>query len=46
MIGYYDDFEEALEDYYRPSARPDHYFLQAQQDIKDLYETIKKVFTT
>lgn len=33
----YDDFSEAPEDYYEPSA-PDNYFLQAQQDIRELYE--------
>ena len=33
----YDDFLEAPEDYYEPSA-PDHYFLQAQQEIRELYE--------
>lgn len=32
-----DDFFKAPEDYYEPSI-PDHYFLQAQQDIKSLYE--------
>jgi len=36
----YDDFEEAPEDYYEPSA-PDHYFLQAQKEIRELYEKIE-----
>lgn len=33
----YDDFPEAPEDYYEPSSA-DTYFLQAQQEIRDLYE--------
>ncbi len=33
----YDEFYEAPEDYYEPST-PDHYFLQAQKEIRDLYE--------
>lgn len=33
----YDDFPEAPEDYSEPSA-PDNYFLQAQKEIRELYE--------
>ena len=33
----YDDFTEAHEDYFEPST-PDHYFLQAQKEIRELYE--------
>jgi hypothetical protein len=33
----YDEFYEAPEDYYEPSV-PDHYFLQAQKEIRELYE--------
>ncbi|MCX5855775.1 MAG: hypothetical protein NTZ24_14600 [Deltaproteobacteria bacterium] len=33
----YDDFTEAPEDYFEPS-KPDHYFLQAQKEIRELYE--------
>lgn len=33
----YDDFTEAPEDYFEPSA-PDSYFLQAQKEIRALYE--------
>jgi hypothetical protein len=33
----YDDFTEAPEDYFEPST-PDHYFLQAQKEIRELYE--------
>lgn len=35
---YDDDFYETPEDYYEPIPEPDHYFVQAQEDIKDLYE--------
>jgi len=34
----YDDYREAPEDYYEPSS-PDKYFLQAQQEIRGLYES-------
>lgn len=37
----YDDFSEAPEDYFEPSV-PDHYFLEAQQEIKALYEKDKE----
>ncbi len=37
----YDDFPEAPEDYYDASAA-DHYFLEAQQEIKALYEKDKE----
>lgn len=33
----HDDFSEAAEDYFEPT-RPDDYFLQAQKEIRDLYE--------
>jgi len=33
----YDEFSEAPEDYYEPSI-PDYYFLQAQKEIRELYE--------
>jgi hypothetical protein len=33
----FDDFPEAHEDYFEPS-KPDHYFLQAQKEIRGLYE--------
>ena len=33
----YDEFTEAPEDYFEPST-PDHYFLQAQKEIRELYE--------
>lgn len=33
----YDEFYEAPEDYFEPS-KPDHYFLQAQKEIRELYE--------
>lgn len=35
---YDDDFYEPPEDYYEPITEPDNYFLQAQEDIKNLYE--------
>lgn len=35
---YEDEFYEPLEDYYEPTSEADSYFLQAQKDIKDLYE--------
>lgn len=38
----YDDFFEAPEDYFEPSA-PDHYFLQAQQEIRALYENDREI---
>jgi len=31
------DFSEAPEDYHEPS-QPDYYFLQAQREIRELYE--------
>lgn len=37
----YDEFSEAPEDYFEPSA-PDYYFLQAQKDIRALYEEDKE----
>ena len=38
----YDDFYEVPEDYYEPSVTPDHYFLEAQQDIRNIYEENKE----
>ena len=38
----YDDFPEVPEDYFEPSA-PDHYFLQAQQEIRALYENDRDI---
>jgi hypothetical protein len=37
----YDDFPEASENYYEASSA-DHYFLEAQQEIKELYEKDKE----
>lgn len=34
----YDEFPEAPEDYFEPST-PDQYFLQAQKEIRELYES-------
>ena len=35
---YEDYFYESPEDYYEPVPEADSYFLQAQEDIKELYE--------
>jgi len=39
---YEDEFYESPEDYYEPVSETDSYFLQAQEDIKKLYEEDKK----
>ena len=39
---YEDDFYEAPEDYYKPTPEVDSYFLGAQADIRNLYESDKE----
>lgn len=39
---YDDDFNDAPEEYYEEISQADHYFLQAQADIKELYENNKE----
>jgi hypothetical protein len=38
---YYDDFNESPEDYFEPET-PDSYFLEVQEEIKNIFEEDRK----